>query len=49
MARAVEDHKLPVIFSWKALTDVVEKREEEASGILQLQELQNCDQILYIV
>ena len=39
MARAVEDHKLPLIFSWKALTDVVEKREEEASGILQLQEL----------
>ena len=47
MASAVEDHKLPV--RWKSLPDVVEKREEKASGILQLQELQNYDQILYIV
>ena len=45
----VAHDKLPVTFSWKALTYVAEKREEEASGILNLQELQNYDQILFIV
>ena len=48
MARAVEGRTL-LLFSWKALTDVVEKWQEEAARILQLEELENRDQILDIV
>ena len=47
MARAVEGHTL-IHFSWKALTDMVEKWQEEAAGIFQLEEPQNPDQILHI-
>ena len=55
MARSVEAHThfpgraFSWKSSWKALTDVVKKRLEEAAGLLQVQELQNRDQILDIV
>ena len=49
MARAVEGHSIGKHLSRKALTEVVKKRQKEAAGIFQLEELQNRDQILDIV
>ena len=46
---AVECHEDPSPVRWKALTDAVKKRQEEAARLLQLEELQNRGHILDIV